>query len=190
LTCFGDREQNADRQAQEIMYDAWEAPDSRKRIALARQALELSPDCADVYVLLAEEAASSLEETLELYRKSVEAGERSIGKKAFEEYAGHFWGFLETRPYMRARVGLAQCLWKTGQREEAVEHYQEMLRLNPNDNQGIRYILASCLLELARDDELVNLLKKYKDDASAAWAYTTALLAFRKMVMAENPARR
>jgi tetratricopeptide (TPR) repeat protein len=177
---FGGREQNSGRQAQEMMYDAWDAPDSRKRIALARQSLELSSNCADAYVLLVEEVANSLEEALELYRKGVEAGERSIGKKAFKEYTEHFWGLLETRPYMRARVGLAVCLWKLGQREEAVEHYQEMLRLNPNDNQGIRYILASCLLELARDEELSTLLKEHKDDASAAWAYTSALLIFRK----------
>jgi hypothetical protein len=30
----------------------------------------------------------------------VAAGERSLGPKAFEEDAGHFWGILETRPYM------------------------------------------------------------------------------------------
>jgi tetratricopeptide (TPR) repeat protein len=177
---FGKQDQNANHQAQDMMYDAWETDDFRKRIALARQALEISHDCADAYVLLAEEVANSLGEALELYRKGVEAGKQSIGKKAFKEYEGHFWGFLETRPYMRARVGLAQCLWQSGQREEAVEHYKDMLRLNPNDNQGIRYVLASCLFDLARDEELSALLKEYKDNASAAWTYTTALLIFRK----------
>lgn len=54
-----------------------------------------------------------------------------------------------------------------------------MLRLNPGDNQGIRYVLSSCLLDLGRDVELAALLKEHEDDAMAAWAYTTALVAYR-----------
>jgi hypothetical protein len=35
-----------------------------------------------------------------------------LGKQAFEEYVGHSWGLLETRPYMRAREGLTvQLSW-------------------------------------------------------------------------------
>ena len=108
-------------EAQEIMYDAWEAPTRQRAVALARKALEVSPDCADAYNLLAEETAETLEEAIELYEKGVEAGERALGKKAFKEDVGYFWGLLETRPYMRARAGLAQCLWVAGQGEEAVE---------------------------------------------------------------------
>jgi uncharacterized protein (TIGR03067 family) len=42
------------------------------------------------------------------------------------------------------------------------------------------YALAGCLLFLDRDDDLATLLRQYPDEASAAWAYTTALLAFRR----------
>ena len=34
----------------------------------------------------------------------------ALGPRGFKQYAGHFWGFLETRPYMRARAGLAGTL--------------------------------------------------------------------------------
>jgi tetratricopeptide (TPR) repeat protein len=163
--------------AQEIMYQAFEAAGA-EQVRLARKALEISPDCADAYVLLAERAQTA-EEALKHYEQGVAAGKRALGKQAFAEYAGHFWGLLETRPYMRAREGLAQCLWEAGHREEAVGHYQEMLRLNPNDNQGVRYSLAALLLDMDRDQDLRQLLAEYKDDASAVWAYTKALLAFR-----------
>lgn len=166
-------------EAQDLMYQAWEAR-GRRRVQLARKALKISPDCADAYVLLAEETARSLEEARDLYAKGVEAGERALGPAAFKEGVGHFWGVLETRPYMRARSGLAQCLWVLGEGEAAVEHYRDMLRLNPNDNQGIRYLLAACLLEMGQDEELGRLLKEYKGDASAAWGYTWALLTFRR----------
>jgi len=178
---FGGRhESDPVEAAQNIMYDAWEATTRSKRIALARKALEVSPFCADAYVLLAEEEARSGEEVLEYYEQGVEAGELALGKEGFEEYAGHFWGFLETRPYMRARAGLAAALWRLGRHQEAIGHYQAMLKLNPNDNQGIRYVLAGHLL--ARDDikVLKKLIKKYEDDGAAAWLYTQALLAFRE----------
>ena len=60
----------------------------------------------------------------------------ALGAEGFEEYAGHFWGFLETRPYMRARAGLAIALIKLGDESAAIEHFRAMLKLNPNDNQG------------------------------------------------------
>ncbi len=167
-------------EAQEIMYDAWEAPTRQRAVALAKKALTISADCADAYVLLAQETAKTVEEAIDLYQKGVEAGERALGKKTFKEDVGYFWGLLETRPYMRARAGLAQNLWEAGQRDEAVEHYLDMLRLNPNDNQGVRDLLMSCLIELGRDEEAEKLHKQYEEDGMAVWMYSRALLDFRK----------
>lgn len=151
-----------------------------KEDSAGKKALKVSTDCADAYVLLAEEDARSLEEAKELYRKGVEAGERALERETFEEEAGHFWGILETRPYMQARQGLAVCLWELGEREEAIDHYREMLDLNPGDNQGIRYELAGWLLDEELDEELGDLLQRYEEGASAFWVYTRALWKFRK----------
>ncbi len=167
-------------QAQDLMYTAWETPDRRRRISLAEQALRISPLCADAYVLLAEETAATPEEAIELYRKGMEAGERAVGPAAFRDDVGHCWGLLATRPYMRARSGLAQALWMAGHRDEAIGHYRELLRLNPNDNQGNRYLLAACLLDLDRDEDLAALLDSYGREHSAEWSYTAALLDFRR----------
>ena len=165
--------------AQDLMYRAWETRSRPARLALARRALETSPSCADAYVLLAEEGAGSVEEAKELYARGVEAGELALGPKTFEEDVGLFWGLLETRPYMRARAGLAQALWSSGSRDEAIAHYRDLLRLNPGDNQGIRYILAAASLEIGDDEGLQELLKAYDQDGSPYWTYTKALLAFR-----------
>lgn len=165
--------------AQEIMYQAWEAR-GKKRVKLARKALRISEECADAYVLLAEETARSPQRAKELYDKGVRAGERALGQEMFEEEVGHFWGILETRPYMRARAGLAHMLWLLGQQDAAMAHLQDMLRLNPNDNQGLRYFLATCLLAQGRHAELAQLLQDYREEATASWAYTWALLAFRQ----------
>jgi len=71
-------------------------------------------------------------------------------------------------------------LWQSGERQAAIDHYTDMLRLNPGDNQGIRYVLANCLLRQGDDAALAKLLDQYKDDAMAEWMYTRALLAFRR----------
>ena len=129
--------------------------------------------------MLAQEEARSPIEAIEFYQRGIAAGELALGPAAFVEDVGHFWGILETRPYMRARHGLAMGLWEMGQRDEAVEHYQEMLRLNPNDNQGIRYMLLNALLELGREAETAALLERY-DDGAATWLWGKLLFAFRR----------
>lgn len=176
----GTQQDDAVDAAQDIMYDAWEASDRRRRIALAKKALKTSPLCADAYVLLAQEAAQNPDEAIDLYRQGVEAGEKVLGKASFQEDVGQFWGLLETRPYMRARRGLAQALWDESHRDEAVMHFQAMLDLNPNDNQGIRYVLLDCLLTLGRDHEAAGLIERYSEDGSAAWSWSRALLEFRR----------
>jgi tetratricopeptide (TPR) repeat protein len=165
--------------AQELIYEAWETAGSGRRIALAQKALTISPFCADAYVLLAEHAKPDSDEAVNFCRRGVEAGRTALGK-SYDEYVGSFWGFLETRPYMRARHGLALALWNRGAHDEALAHFHDMLRLNPDDNQGIRYILAACLVEANRDAQLPALLAQYPEEDMAAWTWTIALAAFRR----------
>ncbi|HEX3245032.1 MAG TPA: DUF6398 domain-containing protein [Chloroflexota bacterium] len=165
-------------EAQNLIYDAWEASgDERSR--LARKALTVSPDCADAYLLLADDTAESAEEALDLYRTALAAGERALGPEAFRDLAGEFWGALETRPYMRARHCLASLLRDLGDVDEAIDHYLDMLRLNPGDNQGVRYDLLACFLQSGFNEPATTLLDKYQNEMSAMWAYGRALLAFR-----------
>ncbi|MFN8489756.1 MAG: hypothetical protein U0350_19380 [Caldilineaceae bacterium] len=164
--------------AQDLMYQAWEERNPARRIILAHEALALSPDCADAYVLLAEEEADTVGRALAYYEQGIAAGERALGKAYFRKNVGHFWGLLETRPYMRARQGLANTLWQVGRKAEARQHYGELLRLNPGDNQGIRYSLLNLLLDMDEDATARQLLAEY-DDGMAEWLYTAALIAFR-----------
>ena len=117
---------------------------------------------------------------LQYYEQGVAAGERALGEKFFKENAGHFWGLIETRPYMRAREGLANTLWLMDRVDEAVPHFQEMLRLNPGDNQGVRYSLLNLLIATNQSAAAEKLIKQFKEDGMAEWLYGKALLAFRK----------
>ncbi|HET7037927.1 MAG TPA: hypothetical protein VFI42_19795 [Thermomicrobiaceae bacterium] len=180
--------QTALERAQDLIYQAWQTPNLLQQIQLARQALEISPDCANAYVLLGDLAARTPEQAAEFYAQGVAAGERALGREAFDAFEGDFWGVLETRPYMRARFGLATALWAMGRHAEAIDHLWEMLRLNPGDNQGVRYVLLAWLLKQGGEAQVTRLLELYPDDWSAIRQYGRALHAFR--AEGDSPAAR
>jgi tetratricopeptide (TPR) repeat protein len=165
-------------EAQSLIYEAWNSEPPQK-VRLAKKALELTDDCADAYVLLAEHDSRDTRQSLENYRKGMAAGERAVDPKLFREAEGDFWAVMETRPYMRARLGVAECLWELGQKDEALGHLRDMLRLNPSDNQGVRYILAQILLETGEEGELHDLVQRFPHDDAPQIRYSHALLAFR-----------
>ncbi len=167
-------------QAYALISRAWEATTDRQATALARQALEMCPDCADAYTVLAESEAGSAEEACQLYQQGVDAGRRALGEVVFDRQGGHFWGLIETRSYMRARQGLADCLWALGRKGESIAHCEALLELNPNDNQGIRHGLLSRYLAVGNDAGAERLLYRYAHEASAAFLWSRVLLDLRR----------
>src|SRR5699024_11825512 len=98
-----------------------------------------------------------------LLHKAIHVGEKDLGKAFLLENKGHFWMIIETRPYMRAKAMYADFLYETGEEEEAFKQYEEMLRLNPNDNQGIRYILLTLYIETEQFKKSQALISEFGD---------------------------
>jgi tetratricopeptide (TPR) repeat protein len=165
-------------QAQQLIYEAWEEPSESRKKQLAEKAIGLSKDCADAYIIMAE--CAKTDARVGWYRKAVAAGERALGKGWEKRYRGIGWDAIETRPAMRAMEKLARTLQWEDEFDEALALYRALLELNPNDNQGTRYWLAPCLLEMRRYDELNQLFKAYPNDAGATFPYTKALARFIK----------
>lgn len=176
--------QSAERKAQDLIYDAMDASTWDKRMRLVGQALKLDPANVDAQRMMAEVTECDPVERVELFRKAVAAGAKRLGKMTFQDLVPHFWGFIETRPYMRARLALAGALCDAGRTDEAVKEFQEMLALNENDNQGVRYELLPLLLTVGRLKEAGALMKRYKEtgfNAVFAWGRVLErLLAGRK----------
>lgn len=165
-------------EARELIYEAWGEPNRQKSLILARQALHISPYCTDAYNLLAEQS-KSLAERQYLFEQGVKAGRIAWGDLFLRRYAGHFQGYRNILPYMRALAGWAECLWKNGQRAEAIQNFRELLRLNPRDHHGIHRILVNCLLAEGMDAEAARLLAEYQE-SSCFTLYSRALLSFRR----------
>ena len=165
--------------SQELVIKAQdETPAKGKK--LIEQALELDPDNADAYNYLAS-LETDVDKSLAFYRQAVEAGERALGEKFMKENKGHFWGLIETRPYMRAKAGVADCLYAKNRMNAAIEVYREMIELNPNDNQGVRYLLSTILLSKKDLSDYESFIKKFDGEDCALWHYNNALYHFKKL---------
>lgn len=106
-----------ERRAQELVYDAMEAETPQRRLDLALQALELDPDHADALLMALDATGFDGEERIDALHGIVAVAAKRLGKKAFKEFKPHFWGVLETRPYMRAQMQLAEELRAAGRLE-------------------------------------------------------------------------
>lgn len=173
-----DSEQNNEQKAQDIVYDAWDSDSSAQRKRLAKKALELDPNCVDAYCILATEYTSYKKKN-EYYKKGIEVFRKKYGEKYFSENSGYFWGILETRPFMRLSAGYGQLLWDNEKKDEAIQIYEELLQLNPNDNQGLRYTLINWLIDQNQLDKGTELLKQYREE-TAFMLFSDLLLSIKK----------
>ncbi|MCX6637887.1 MAG: tetratricopeptide repeat protein [Acidobacteria bacterium] len=161
--------------ARDLAYEAMEAGDRDDVERLARLALSHDPECVDALRMLALATARSTPDLIAMLRTAIQAGERALGPEFFEENRGHFWGVLEARPYMRARMDLTEALLKTGETAEAVRDLEALLELNEGDNQGVRYVLLPLYLEAGNLDAARKLLAAYPDDYSAVFHWCKTL---------------
>ncbi|MCF6296720.1 MAG: tetratricopeptide repeat protein [Flavobacteriaceae bacterium] len=169
--------------SKDLIYEAYEQSASKAK-KLIKQALELDPNNVDAYNYLAS-IEKDIDKAIKQYEKAIKAGEKTLGKKFFKEEKGYFWGMLETRPYMRAKAGLADCLYAKNEFDKAIGIYTEMLDLNPNDNQGVRYLLSTLYLRTNNFKKFNDLNKKYDEYGNAVSNFNIALSQFKQEKQSE-----
>lgn len=131
---------------EDMYYDAMKLVDdggkagATKAEKLLRKAIESDPHRVQAYVGLAHVYGTTGDK-----QKAEE-----VIQKAYAETVDQFpvwsdemeWGYIENRPYMRAIQYQADLYADEGKKEAAIELYRLLLRLNPNDNQGVRYTIS------------------------------------------------
>lgn len=81
-------------------------------------------------------------------------------KKAYEATVKKFpvwpkrmeWGDMDNRAYMRAIQYMADLSADQEEKERAIELYRLLLKLNPNDNQGVRYTLSGIYAGINKEE--------------------------------------
>ena len=89
------------------------------------------------------------------------------------------WAWLENRPFLRAYHSLG--LWHLGNAryDEAIGIFRRLLSVNPNDNQGVRYLLPHCWFEKNEPSKIVTHCRKYRKDVAPEILYSEALALAR-----------
>ena len=109
---------------------------------------------------------------LQAYLCGLDLGERAIPAG----FSGLIqWGFTENRPFLRAAHGAAVCHIRLGKRHEALRLMEQMLAWNPNDNQGVRFLIGS---EYLRAGEMAKAERIFSEQAASypPYYYEQALL--------------
>lgn len=74
------------------------------------------------------------------------------------------WYFLENRDFLNLLLDQAIFIEKGIGVSKSIPYYEQILSLNPNDNQGVRGILATIYIKTDQPQKVLELYKKYPDD--------------------------
>jgi tetratricopeptide (TPR) repeat protein len=130
-----------------------------KKVAHLRKAIEQDADCAIARIELADTDYQSgrWSESRRGYRDVVEREERR-----WRGESPDWWSDRETRPYLRALYGHAMTEWQQGHFPQASLELQQLLALNPTDNQGVRFLIPLVHLLADHDAEALASIEEYE----------------------------
>lgn len=151
--------------AYEMLEKAENAKSKSQAIKYAKEAYKISPACFDA-ILFQASLEDDLDKMWELLDTGLKKEEERLKREGFfdKENIGIFYGMFETRPYIRGLYNKIQFLTAQGKIKQARDVCKEILRLNNNDNMGIRYTLMAIYAFLEEENEMLELYKKYKED--------------------------
>ena len=134
-------------------YDAMEylnMGDTRMAEFLLKKAIKVNEDFVAGYVGLTAVAKEERDKKKQKIYANL-AFEKT--RKVFPKWPERLpWGILENRQYLRAICDKACIDHIEGNFKEAESLYRLLLKLNPRDNQGIRYLLAGMFAGLTPED--------------------------------------
>ena len=169
--------------------EGWEAREQGDNIAAkkkALRALEVYPYCVDARNLLGNIYTDRFEfhEAEKVYRAAVEDAVREQGGVVMMKDVP-YWLEIDTRPYMRARHGLGLTLMQLHRYDEALKEFDILMDLNPNDNQGVRFLLADVHHFLENRETAEKYYEEY-GEVDSLYGYTLLLNFSGKQSQAEG----
>lgn len=158
-------------------------PTTQRRYA--QKALEITHDCMEGWEALAW-SYQSFKKIEECLLKGIAHGRKlhmELIANVNEEHG--LWGYHETRPFLLLFENLTDLYSQEGLTEKTVEVYEELLTLNPGDNQGIRGKLLHGYIKLNRLDNARQLADKFEDDIDLGIIYGRLLLELTRISQTE-----
>ncbi len=155
-----------EEKAYDLFEQAMESYSTSEIRKLLKQALRLYPNFTDAkmeLVLLLEDEFKRLKELEKLEKLEKEYLENE--GYFIEDNISHFYGILETRPYIRLVYSIASLYQEMGSYRKAIELYENIIELNENDNMGARYSLMGLYAMLEEPDKMFAIIERYPEDS-------------------------
>lgn len=151
--------------AYELLEQAENAKTKKQALKLAKEAYKLCPECLDAILFQANLEEDSLKRD-EIINEGIKREEKRLKKEKYfdKENIGHFYGIFETRPYIRGLYDQANYFLFDGKIKQARDICKEILKLNENDNMGVRYLLMAIYAYLEEEKDMLKLYDKYKEE--------------------------
>ena len=165
-------------EADDLFLEALNTIDLKERHEILLEVLEINPLHIDALLELSNITLDN-KRSLRFIKRAIAAGNFVLFDE-LEEEVGHFWGMLNTRPYMRAKQALAQWYFRNGKMAEATREIEEMLVLNPEDNQGMRWLLMEIYCREDNFEAAEKLRLSYPDESLPFLPFTGLLIRFSK----------
>ncbi len=161
--------------AQDLAYEAYEQSAARA-LATARRALRLDPGCVDARAVRALATTEDGPDLIAAFEEILADAERSLGDEFFTQAAGDYWALVPARPYLRTARQLAELLWDTGYRLDAVSWYEYLLEVDPRDHAGNAPLLLGDYLAMGEVQRAWDLLERFDAGNSPVMAWGWVLL--------------
>ena len=132
----------------------WWDGNRRGAVKFFRRALKLDPQHADAHnhLGIVNLDARKLKAAEQRFRAAIDGGQHHLERDGLEVH----WGFIENRPYLRGLANLALVLVEQKKWAEALTVHEEMLKLNPNDNQGVRWMIGNDYLRVGDNEGAIK----------------------------------
>lgn len=150
--------------AQLMSYQAYEARTEKERQQLAKKAFQLDPENPDANLLMAE-IAQNPDEKHKLYKKAMQS---ASNKSELEKEIDISWDYVLHRPLLRALFTYGAWLMTKGYYALASHPLGALLEVNPTDQQGARWLLASAFIRGGQWEDADDLLSDFPPEEYTA----------------------
>jgi len=148
---------------------------TKKALKMLETALEMDKDYVQTYIglICTYEALGEIEKREEAIKTAFKKTLKKFPKWPKEM----LWGHLKNRKYLRAIQYMADLHWDNKENDKAIKLFRLLLKLNPGDNQGVRYEIAGLYAGLCGAD--INNMFDYGNN-NQDWS------ALKKLVIEQN----
>ncbi len=147
----------------------------QKKLALLKSALDRDADCSTARIELADAEFQHGN-----WKSCMAAYEEVIARELprWQERHPQWWVNRETRPLLRALYGRGMTLWHQGHHADASAQFEQLLALNPRDNQGVRFFIPLLHLLGENAEAAAAYFDRYADEYPRDYAEPSFLFGW------------